>query len=69
MGVDFIDEQTGWVSGHHDTIYKTTNGGANWFIKNCPTERNLFFVQFVNSNTGYISSDAGVLKSTDAGEN
>lgn len=68
IGVDFIDEQRGWVSGHNGTIYKTTNGGLNWVIKNCPTVRNLFFVQFVNPNTGYISSDAGVLKSTDAGE-
>ncbi len=69
IGIDFINEMTGWVSGHYGTIYKTTNGGLNWINQISPTFANLFFVQFLNEDLGFISSDAGVLRTSNGGAN
>lgn len=29
--VDFVNQNTGWVTGNNSVILKTTNGGLNWF--------------------------------------
>jgi len=66
----FKDQLTGFILGHsplgvfptppldslHTRIYKTTDGGINWFVDQ-PRIVGVFFnsIQFVNSNTGYIS--------------
>jgi hypothetical protein len=49
-------------------IIKTTNGGSNWFLMSVPAgfsqHKNVFFV---DANIGYISSSAGLFRTTDAG--
>ena len=66
--VDFINESEGWIGGFGD-LFKTSDGGENWielpFI-NLSTA--LSKIQFVNSNTGWVSTDSGGLfKTTDGG--
>jgi len=66
----FKDQLTGFILGHsplgvfpappldslHTRIYKTTNGGINWFVDQ-PRIVDVFFnnLDFVNTNVGYIS--------------
>jgi len=57
--VFFINENTGWVAGgyyyiaHFGVIYKTTNGGNNWFLLTYSGE--IQNICFVNENTGFIA--------------
>jgi photosystem II stability/assembly factor-like uncharacterized protein len=63
----FIDQNNGW--GAHQTlgIYKTSNGGINWFQKSNISSRSIFFSDALN---GWAAGANGsILKSTDGGEN
>jgi hypothetical protein len=68
-GIDFINENTGFVCGYTGTIYKTTNAGANWVIKATPTTSHLWTIFFANSQTGYAAGNNGaIIKSVNEGE-
>ncbi|CAN5490068.1 hypothetical protein BH10BAC5_BH10BAC5_26670 [soil metagenome] len=56
-GVYFVNVYTGWVSGSNGKIFKTTNGGYNWFqqLSNSPAN-NLQRIQFPQPSTGYNST-------------
>lgn len=58
----FLDPQTGYMSGFIGRIFKTTNGGVNWFENTIDTAfcpylylfpKNQF--QFINAQTGYVA--------------
>ncbi len=79
--IHFIDSLTGYISGYSGLIYKTTNGGSNWF--NCFIDtaycqylylfpKNKFY--FLNENTGYVCGgqidiQGMIWRTTNAGAN
>jgi photosystem II stability/assembly factor-like uncharacterized protein len=66
--VDFINSTTGYASGLHGTIIKTTDGGNNWSLLNTGTKNDLNHFQFVNSNTAFaVGANGTMLKTTDGG--
>ena len=75
-GVDFIDDNTGWITGGvagvggNTKIWKTTDGGANW------TEQTQNYsgpvgvrIEFLDANTGYTCGVNQVQKTTNGGTN
>jgi photosystem II stability/assembly factor-like uncharacterized protein len=75
-GVDFVDDNTGWVTGGvagvggSTKIWKTTNGGANW------TEQTQNYsgpvgvrVEMLNASTGYFCGVNQIQKTTNGGDN
>lgn len=75
-GVNFINPNTGWITGGTPgiggvtKIWKTTDGGTNW------TEQISAYtgpvgvkVKMVNANIGYITHGAGLQKTTNGGDN
>ncbi len=75
----FINSQTGWISGETTEslkgfISKTTNGGNNWVFINTGFQNwNCRCLYFLNENTGWIGSHIGLtgclLKTTNGGSN
>jgi len=62
----FINSLTGWIVGLRDdlfygVIYKTTNGGLNWFKQNVGNNnRGFYCLYFLDSNIGWIGSGSPV---------
>ena len=70
--MQFINRNTGWITGENSTILKTTNGGDNWFLQqsNIVNPRTLHGISMVDENTGYIAGWFEViLKTTNGGIN
>lgn len=68
--VKFINTLVGWVSLNKGMIYKTTDGGQNWFEQNTGTTKDLVKISFVNQSIGWASTiDGYVYKTTDGGQN
>lgn len=64
----FLNSTTGWLAGL-GAFTKTTNGGMNWTENNFVNEwtNDVFFI---NTNTGWIVSNAGgIFKTTNGGSN
>ena len=62
--VNFIDSLHGWACGDYWTLYKTTNGGANWTqlpLVNSDSLRCLFFL---DCSTGFVGSNKGRIYQT-----
>jgi photosystem II stability/assembly factor-like uncharacterized protein len=64
--VDFVDENTGWVVGEDQTIFKTTNGGDTWINQSNNYNTN-YAVDFVNENIGYVVGSNRIRRTTDGG--
>ncbi len=64
--VQFINPQTGWITGYGSLI-KTTNGGINWVILG--TYHQYSGSYFINSETGWAIEHKLIYKTTDGGEN
>ena len=75
-GVDFVDDNTGWVTGGvsgpggNTKIWKTTDGGINW------VEQPQNYVgpvgvriEFIDANTGYTVGVSQAQKTTNGGAN
>ncbi|MFH1194347.1 MAG: YCF48-related protein, partial [bacterium] len=70
MGIQFIDNNIGYLFGYHH-VFKTTDGGNTWVIKYIASD-NIFWedIHFLNSNFGFLVARGGViLKTTDGGDN
>ncbi len=76
--IEVIDTLTAYVSlnyhyyPQYGKLFKTVDGGYNWtqveYYNEYPNE--IYSIDFVNSDTGYISvKDQGLMKTTDGGEN
>lgn len=50
-------------------IFKSINGGANWFGQQVAGSGNCYRVSFINENTGYTASDRSAYKTTNFGLN
>ena len=66
-----ININTGWICGDNGSILKTTNSGINWFSLNSGFNYSLTDIQFVNDNTGWVSTRIGgrIFKTTNGGVN
>ncbi|MCX6159676.1 MAG: YCF48-related protein [Ignavibacteriae bacterium] len=70
-GISFINNSTGWLSGHktysiypnnfeRNILWKTTNAGGNWnIIYDSIGFRRNYLIQFVTENTGFKTSNTG----------
>lgn len=68
QGVDFVDEDTGFICGYDGEIYKTVDGGNSWFQLKSNTCKHLWSIKFINSNQGFIAGNNGtILKTSDGG--
>lgn len=56
----------GWVCGMGGEVIRTSDGGATWRGITIPGAF-LEYVQFINTNTGFVSGPAGVYRSDDGG--
>lgn len=74
MGIQMINETTGFIAGTENTILKTTDGGETWIgsserARVGETRNNLENIWFVSSTEGWIVGSFGtLLHTTDAGE-
>lgn len=74
-GVDFPSDNVGYVVGEYGSVYKTTDGGANW--TNCRAGNSVFAnpdkllrdIAFVDDHTGFlVGTGSLVLRTTDGGK-
>ena len=76
LGLCFINSNTGWLSGSNvdnKNMYKTTNGGMNWFFQDNPVTQFQFAqlddVVFIDENRGWAGGYSGQLITTTNGGN
>ena len=75
MGIQMINETTGFIAGSENTILKTTDGGETWIgsserARVGETRNNLENILFVSPTTGWVIGSFGtLLHTTDGGEN
>jgi photosystem II stability/assembly factor-like uncharacterized protein len=71
----FFNMNTGFICGTDGWIAKTTNGGINWDSVPSGTTNDLYSVQFLNANTGFMAggtrnasgTNGVVIKTTNGG--
>lgn len=65
----FEDQNTGWVGAQDAFIRKTTNGGTTWYSAPVDIQSGWWAAEFsfVNSLTGYVTSNTRLNKTTDGG--
>jgi len=76
LGIDFVDENSGWAVGCAGIILHTTDGGANWKVQNWTHSGGIYAylrdVKFVDSNNGWvvgsIYGNASILHTSDGGK-
>jgi len=58
----------GYAVGEEGIIFKTTNGGANWFSQFSATTNPLYCVFFLNPDLGYaVGANGTILKTINGG--
>ena len=68
--LNFVNSQTGYISGYVGGIRKTTNFGNSWITLNSGNSSNLNSINFRNPSTGITVGDNGViLKTSNGGDN
>ena len=68
--VQFNNQNTGWVAhpSYKDSVYKTTNGGLNWFGYSTIDTNRMSGLFFVDNNTGWAVGQRGkIVKTTNSG--
>ena len=65
-GIDFVDDNTGWVAGEDRTVLKTSDGGENWVAQTVPPQAGYFLkdISFIDSNEGWVAGFGGTLLHT-----
>ncbi len=64
--VQFVDVNTGYACGSGGIFLKTTNKGTNWNSVNI-NQSNFKMLQFLNAQTGFVSGDSGISRTTNGG--
>ncbi len=59
--------QYGWACGYNGHILRTTDGGKTWLFSQAPASFQAESIVFLDENTGYLSGDDMIFKSTDGG--
>lgn len=60
-GIEFGDENIGWIVGGGGTIKKTTDGGSNWATQSSHTGQTLRDIQCVGTTLCYAVGDDGAI--------
>ncbi len=66
--ITFTDSLTGYIGTTTSKIYKTTDGGENWYETNGITNT-ISKIFFIDSQTGWAAGGPRIFKTTDGGEN
>jgi photosystem II stability/assembly factor-like uncharacterized protein len=68
LDIAVVDANTAWAVGDYGTIFKTTDGGANWQVQSSGTTSVLHAVSAVNTGTAWVcGEDDTVLRTIDGG--
>lgn len=68
LGIDFPNNNYGWVAGTNGTVYKTTNSGETWFNQTITTTSLLWDMDFVDTLYGWIvGTGEKIFATTDGG--
>jgi len=67
LDIHFLSENVGFIAGGNG-IYKTTDGGTIWVLKNAPSNSYYKKLSFADNLIGYAIGSM-IIKSTDSGEN
>jgi hypothetical protein len=57
--VNFVNENDGIVTSIDGKVFRTTNGGLNWFIEGTGTGNSLYDVAFADANNVFIVGEGG----------
>lgn len=68
--IDFVNENTGFISTENSgQIWKTTNGGLTWSLKQTVGDISIWQIHFVDESHGWFVGEFGMIgKTTDGGE-
>jgi photosystem II stability/assembly factor-like uncharacterized protein len=80
LAIQFINNQTGWLGAanlERNNVYKTTNGGANWFFQNNPISQGgmnqINDVKFTSNGMGWAvhgtPTTGAIMYTSDGGAN
>ncbi len=80
LAIAFVNQQTGWIGAanlERNNVYKTTNGGANWFFQSNPISsggmNQINDVKFIDGNSGWAvhgtPSTGAIMFTTNGGVN
>ncbi len=67
LGIDFVDNNTGYAVGGGGTILKTTNGGAIWNAQVSGQSNDFYAVDFTDAQHGVAVGDFQAVRTTDGG--
>ncbi len=68
LDLQFIDDNTGFITTYSGKLIKTTDGGNSWSVQLAKANTPLYRVFFVNAQTGWVIGDGGlILKTNDGG--
>jgi photosystem II stability/assembly factor-like uncharacterized protein len=70
FNIVMVNPNTGYIFGLYGKLYKTTNGGVDWYRQYSKFGSQFRSMYFVNENTGWVVGDGGAILSTfDGGGN
>lgn len=65
----FVNSNTGWAENLPGSLFKSTNGGLNWYAQVDIGLAGIENLQFINAYTGWVVGDGGlIVKTTNGGE-
>ncbi|MBN2148933.1 MAG: hypothetical protein JW726_16210, partial [Anaerolineales bacterium] len=67
LGMQFLDQNTGYIVGAQGVILKTSDGGLTWTQQTSGVAVNLTALYFHDASTGWAIGESGVLLSTSDG--
>lgn len=67
-GTHFLNHDTGFVCGQHGTIFRTTDGGENWFEHDSLSSGLFKAITFVNTNKGFVVGSGDIVRTDDCGK-
>jgi len=71
LAVDRSNSNIVYAGGYNGYLFKTTNGGVNWFLSNSGISGTVYDIKIgsTKANTLYAGTSSGVFKSTNSGAN
>lgn len=67
-GVDFVDDQNGWVVGPKGRILHSSDGGDSWLRQRSSIQENLLSISFSDRDNGYaVGTNGTIIRTKDGG--
>jgi len=64
LAMDFVDEQTGYISLPEEGLAKTIDGGLTWEFLANPLDQEIKYIRFFTENQGVVVSDERIVACT-----